>query len=232
MAKSTHYSDCIEQGLNGITNDATVVSFGPAVSRPDILLHSCCGPCSTAVVERLAPRFRITLYFCNSNIDDEAEYLRRLEAQKQFVESYNASDMGGQVELVCAPYAPQAFLKLVEGTEGCAEGGARCRRCIYDRLEKTAEYAALHGFEHFSTTLSVSRHKSHETILEAGKALALRYGLTFEDGDYKKGGGEQRSAELARAYGLYRQDYCGCRFSRRAASPGDGDEGDAGGNRG
>ncbi|MCL1895188.1 MAG: epoxyqueuosine reductase QueH [Clostridiales bacterium] len=222
MAKSTHYSDLLEQGLNDITNDAAVVSFGPDVLRPAILLHSCCGPCSTAVVERLAPRFRITLYFCNSNIDDEAEYLRRLEGQKQFVESYNASGMGGQLELICAPYTPQAFLRLVQGTEGLEEGGARCRRCIYDRLEKTAEYAALHGYEYFSTTLSVSRHKSYEMVLEAGKALALRYGLAFEDGDYKKLGGEQRSAELARAYGLYRQDYCGCRFSMRAASQGDG----------
>ena len=220
MPKSTHCSDCLEQSLNDISNDAPVVPFGPDVSRPAILLHSCCGPCSAAVVERLAPRFRVALYFCNSNIDDEAEYLRRLEAQKQFVESYNASGMGGQVELVCAPYAPMAFLKLVEGTEGCAEGGARCRRCIYDRLEKTAEYAALHGFEYFSTTLSVSRHKSYGMVLEAGKALALRYGLTFEDGDYKKFGGEQRSAELARAYGLYRQDYCGCRFSKVAAPQG------------
>ena len=222
MAKSTHCSDFLGQGIDGADDGAAVVPFGPDVLRPAILLHSCCGPCSTAVVERLAPRFRIALYFCNSNIDDETEYLRRLEAQKQFVERYNASGMEGQIELICAPYTPLAFLKLVEGTEGCMEGGARCRRCIHDRLEKTAEYAALHGYEYFSTTLSVSRHKSYEMVLSAGKALALRYGLVFEDGDYKKSGGELRSAELARAYGLYRQDFCGCRFSKGAASPGDG----------
>ena len=224
MAKSTHYSNAFEQGFSDTPREAEVASFEPEVSRPAILLHTCCGPCSTAVVERLAPRFRIVLYFCNSNIDDEGEYIRRLEAQKRFVESYNASDMGGQIELICAPYAPLAFLKLVEGTEDCAEGGARCRRCIHDRLEKTAGYAALHGFEYFSTTLSVSRYKSYEMIQEAGKAIALRYGIIFEDGDYKKYGGEQRSAELAKAYGLYRQDYCGCRFSQRAAQGRTADE--------
>ena len=216
MAKSTHYSNIVERVSGEITHDTGVTSFESAVSRPAILLHSCCGPCSTAVVEKLAQRFRITLYFCNSNIDDEAEYLRRLEAQKQFVERYNASDMGDPIELICAPYAPQAFLKLVEGTEECAEGGARCRRCIHDRLEKTAEYAALHDFEYFSTTLSVSRHKSYEMIQEEGKSIALRYVLTFEDSDHKKGGGEERSIELAKAYGLYRQNYCGCRFSKGA----------------
>ena len=225
MAKSTHYSDVFEQRPGEAARGAEAAAFEPEVLRPAILLHSCCGPCSTAVVERLAPRFRIALYFCNSNIDDEAEYLRRLEAQRQFVERYNASDMGGQLELICAPYASAAFLKLVEGTEGCAEGGARCRRCIHDRLEKTAEYAALHGYEYFSTTLSVSRHKSYEMIREAGMAIALRYGLTFEDGDFKKGGGGRRADELAKAYGLYRQGYCGCRFSKRDEGQDSGEAG-------
>ena len=197
--------------------------------KPAILLHSCCGPCSTAVVEQLAPRFRIALYFCNSNIDDEAEYRKRLEAQMEFVKHYNASpETAEPIELICAPYAPQAFLKLISGTEGCEEGGARCRRCISDRLEKTAEYAALYSYEYFSTTLSVSRYKSHDMILELGKALALRYGLTFEGSDFKKGGGEQRSAELAKMYGLYRQAYCGCRFSRREPGERTGSAGDGG----
>ncbi|MDR3364782.1 MAG: epoxyqueuosine reductase QueH [Clostridiales Family XIII bacterium] len=194
-------------------------AFGePAVLRPSLLLHSCCGPCSTAVCERLAPGFRITVYFCNSNIDDEAEYKRRLEAEQKFVRQYNAS--GKMIEplgLVCAPYAPKAFLRLARGLEGCAEGGARCRACIADRLEKTAAFAALNGYGAFSTTLSVSRHKNYEMIRGIGKALALRYRLAFEGADFKKGGGEQRSIELSKAYGLYRQNYCGCRFSKAEA---------------
>ena len=188
-----------------------------AVAAPGLLLHACCGPCSTAVVEKLAPRFRVTLYFCNSNIDDEAEYKKRLEALKEFVQRYNASPdrAGAPLSLVCAPYAPEAFLKMVEGLESCDEGGARCRLCIQDRLEKTAAFASMNGFEHFSTTLSVSRHKSHRMIQELGNALALRYGLSFVDEDFKQGGGEQRAAGLARAYGLYRQNFCGCRFSKK-----------------
>jgi len=199
------------------TGQEMAAIFGePEVAKPALLLHTCCGPCSTAVVERLAPRFRITLYFCNSNIDDEEEYKKRLEAQKQFVESYNASpDKAGPIALVCAPYAPLAFRKLVAGFEADPEGGARCRLCIEDRLQKTAAYAAMNGFEYFSTALSVSRHKNFEMILGIGNVLALQYNLTFVGEDFRKGDGEKRSIELAKAYGLYRQNYCGCCFSKR-----------------
>ena len=200
-----------------MTDEAGAAFSEPAVQLPALLLHSCCGPCSTAVVEQLAPRFRVTIFFCNSNIDDEAEYKKRLEAQKEFVERYNASpDRATEpLSLVCAPYAPAAFLKLVQGFEDCAEGGARCRLCIGDRLEKSAAYAAMNGYEYFSTTLSVSRHKNYGVISELGKALAVRYGLTFVDEDFKQGGGAERAALLAKSYGLYKQNYCGCRFSKR-----------------
>jgi len=208
-----------DQGVSSIASREEGAAFAePVVSRPAILLHTCCGPCCSAVVERLSPRFRIALYFCNSNIDDEAEYKKRLKIQRQYVEQYNASvKKADPIVLICAPYAPAAFLKLVKGKEECEEGGARCRLCMHDRLEKTAEYTIMNGYEHFSTTLSVSRHKNYVMILELGNALALRYGLSFEIGDYKKGGGEQRSIELARAFGLERQNYCGCRFSKRQA---------------
>ena len=195
----------------------TGIAFGdPSLGRPTILLHSCCGPCSTAVVERLAPRFRITIYFCNSNIEDEAEYLKRLDAQKDYIARYNASvRLNEPISLVCAPYTPAAFLKLVRGFESAPEGGDRCRLCIGDRLEKTAAFAAMNGYEYFTTTLSVSRHKNYEMIAELGKALALRYSLSFMDDDFKRGGGDQRSTLLAKSYGLYRQNYCGCSFSKR-----------------
>ena len=209
----------LRQGISSIINqDGAAAYTQPVVLRPALLLHSCCGPCSTAVVETLASRFRIALYFCNSNIDDEAEYKKRLETQKQFVEQYNASGSKTEpITLICATYAPSAFLDLVRGTEDCEEGGARCRLCISDRLEKTAMFALMNGYEYFSTTLSVSRFKNHQMILEFGKALALKYGLSFEGGDYKKGGGESRSIALAKAYGLERQNYCGCRFSKHSA---------------
>ena len=208
-----------EQNVSSEITGEEVTAFAePVVSRPAILLHTCCGPCSTAVVERLALRFRIALFFCNSNIDDEEEYKKRLETLKQYVEQYNASDKKTEpLVLISAPYMPSAFLKLIEGLEECEEGGARCRLCISDRLEKTATYAVMNGYEYYSTTLSVSRHKNHEMILELGKAFALRYGLSFEGGDFKKGGGEQRSIELAKAFGLERQNYCGCRFSKNQA---------------
>jgi len=208
-----------ESGISSIIEQEEGGSFiEPTVSKPALLLHSCCGPCSTAVVERLAPRFRLTLYFCNSNIDDEAEYIKRLDIQKRFVELYNTSGFRAEpINIICAPYTPATFLQLVEGKEDCEEGGERCRLCIHDRLEKTAAFAVMNGFDHFSTTLSVSRHKNHEMILSLGTALALMYGVSFEGSDFKKNGGEQRSIELAKAYGLERQNYCGCRFSKKQA---------------
>jgi predicted adenine nucleotide alpha hydrolase (AANH) superfamily ATPase len=184
--------------------------------RPALLLHSCCGPCSTAVVERLAQRFWITVYFCNSNIDDEEEYKRRLAAQKQFIDAYNVSESCAEpIAFVCAPYAPEAFLRSVEGLGSSPEGGPRCRICIRDRLEKTAAFAAMNGFEYFTTTLSVSPRKDFEMICGIGREVAVRYGLSFVAEDFKKQNGFKRSIELSAAYCLYRQDYCGCRFSKR-----------------
>ena len=188
----------------------------PRPERPALLLHTCCGPCSTAVVERLSRRFWLTLYFCNSNITEEEEYRRRLDAQRAFVDAYNASaECAEPLSLIAAPYAPEAFLEAVSGLEAEPEGGARCRVCVRDRLERTAAYAALHGFDTFSTTLSVSPHKDFVMISELGRELALRYGLSFLAEDFKKQDGFRRSAILSEAYGLYRQSYCGCRFSKR-----------------
>ena len=187
----------------------------PEIVRPALLLHSCCGPCSTAVVERLNVRFRITIYFCNSNIDDEQEYNKRLESQRRFVETWNASDHdGGPIGLVAASYTPGAFLESVRGFENEKEGGKRCKICINDRLDKTAAFAAMNGFESFTTTLSVSPHKDFGLIKELGNALAMRYRINFLAEDFKKQNGFGRSCELARVYDLYRQPYCGCRFSK------------------
>jgi len=206
-----------EQGINSAAGKEGASFQESSLAVPAILLHSCCGPCSAAVIESLALRFQITVYYCNSNIDDQAEYLKRLESQKRAIDLYNNSPdrTGDPVALVCAPYAPESFLQMVKGLEGHPEGGERCRLCIGDRLEKTAVYAALHGIESFTTALSVSRHKNYRMISELGKALALRYGVAFIDEDFKLGGGSERAVFFAKLYDLYRQNYCGCRFSKR-----------------
>jgi predicted adenine nucleotide alpha hydrolase (AANH) superfamily ATPase len=181
-----------------------------------ILLHSCCGPCSTAVAERLAADFGITLFFYNPNITDRDEYERRLEAQRRFLEKYNMlPDTNRKIDLAVGAYEPEEFFARVRGLETEPEGGARCTVCFEMRLERTAEYAALHGFERFTTTLSVSPHKDFELIRDIGMRLAMKFGLAFHPEDFKKNDGYRRSAELSRAYGLYRQNYCGCEFSRR-----------------
>lgn len=204
------------EGISQVNTGQTPAEYHePAPQKPALLLHSCCGPCSTAVVERLSVRFRITIYFCNSNIDNEEEYNNRLRAQRLFVETWNASDHEGDpVFLSVAPYRPEAFLESVKGHEEDKEGGARCRICIQDRMEKTAAFAAMHGFEYFTSTLSVSPHKDFGLIREIGQALALRYRVSFLAEDFKKQNGFARSCELAGIYGLYRQNYCGCRFSK------------------
>jgi predicted adenine nucleotide alpha hydrolase (AANH) superfamily ATPase len=170
------------------------------------------------VVERLAASYDVTLFFYNPNIDDEAEYRRRLEAQKQFVERFNASRKfldTARVRLVVGPYEPQQFLCEVAGHEEDPEAGARCAICFRMRLFKTAEYAVLHGFSLFTTTLSVSPHKDAQLLAKIGTEAAFAYGISYLPEDFKKQNGFGRSAELARAYELYRQNYCGCTFSKR-----------------
>lgn len=178
-------------------------------SRPRLLLHSCCGPCSSAVIERLAPRFDLTVYYYNPNIAPEEEYRRRLAVQRELVEK-----LGGAV-LVEGEYEPAVFLAAVRGLEGEPEGGARCTECFRLRLEATARRAAEGGFDFFCTTLTVSPHKDAGRINAISEALAARYGVAALPADFKKREGYKRSIELSKAYGLYRQNYCGCPFSGR-----------------
>jgi predicted adenine nucleotide alpha hydrolase (AANH) superfamily ATPase len=188
----------------------------PEPRKRTILVHSCCGPCSTSVVERLVRDHLVTLFFYNPNITDEDEYRRRLDAQRTFVEIFNASpDSPSRVGLTVGPYDPGVYYRICEGYEQEPEGGARCERCISLRLVRTAEYASLHGFDRFTTTLSVSPLKDHSVIATIGKRLMMQYGVDFLAEDFKKNNGYARSVELARAYGLYRQTYCGCEFARR-----------------
>lgn len=190
--------------------------FRKSIDKPKLLLHSCCGPCSTSVVERLVDEFDVTVFFYNPCITDEKEYRRRYEAQVSFIEQFNIENAGKtRVYLREGGYRPAEFFSAVEGFEKEPEGGARCHICFRQRLEKTAGTASLSGYDYFGTTLTVSPHKSYKIISETGRQLALRYGLTFLDRDFKKKDGFKRSIELSAKYGLYRQDYCGCEYSKR-----------------
>ena len=190
--------------------------FGETTEKPKLLLHSCCGPCSTAVIERLTDEFDVTVFFYNPCITEEKEYRLRRSAQLQYLEKFNEENAG--VTRVCfmeLDYRPRDFLEAVRGLEDEPEGGARCSVCFRQRLEKTAETASLSGYDYFGTTLTVSPHKDYKLISRIGGELALRYRLSFLDRDFKKKDGFKRSVELSKKYGLYRQNYCGCKYSNR-----------------
>ena len=189
--------------------DAVLKTLGDA--RPRLLLHACCGPCSSAVLEQLCQYFDITVLYYNPNTWPAEEYYRRGEELKKFVAA--AHPLG--VTVVEDTYDPQEFYTAVQGLEAEPEGGNRCLQCFWQRLEKTAETCALAGCDYFGTTLTVSPHKNYEIISRIGRKLAVRYSVSFVDQDFKKKDGFKRSIELSKAYGLYRQNYCGCQYSKR-----------------
>ena len=172
-----------------------------------LLLHSCCGPCSTRCIEALKDVFRVTVLYYNPNITDPAEYEKRKAEQMRFL-----SESGWARWLDC-PYDPQEFFAVAAGYEGEPEGGARCTRCFQLRLSYTAQRAKQEGFGWFGTTLSVSPHKDAVRLNELGEKIAAETGVRWLYADFKKQNGYLRSTELARQYNLYRQNYCGCIFS-------------------
>ncbi len=175
-------------------------------SRPRLLLHSCCGPCSSAVLERLAPHFDLTVYYYNPNIDPETEYRRRADEQRRLLDELGFS-------MIEADYIPAEFEAI--GLADEPEGGRRCKACYALRLEHSARYAEQHGYGWLCTTLSVSPHKNAAWINELGQAVCDRYGLHWLVSDFKKKNGYLRSLQLSQQYDLYRQTWCGCRFSRQ-----------------
>ena len=185
-------------------------------TKPSLLLHSCRGPCSTAVIERLADRYRLKVYFYNPNITDPGEYERRLKAQRQVIEKFNRDRSAEDaVALFEGTYDPERFLKAVQGLEGEPENGARCDVCFRLRMEETARVAERQGFDEFATTLSVSPHKNTGRINAVGYELEKNVSASFLDESFKKRDGFRRSVELSKEYGIYRQNYCGCVFSKR-----------------
>lgn len=177
---------------------------------PTLLLHSCCGPCSSSVLEKLTDVFRVTIYYYNPNIYPDLEYQRRWEEQQQLLEKLTPRYSLAWFE---GTYRPEDFYDQIRGLEQIPEGGERCFRCYELRLQNTAETAKRLNFEFFTTTLSVSPHKNSAKLNEIGKKLAEQYGVNYLYSDFKKKNGYKRSLELSAVYGLYRQDYCGCVYS-------------------
>ena len=181
---------------------------GASGRKPRLLLQACCGPCSASSLEQLGEVFQLTILYYNPNTWPEAEFLRR-EAALEMV-------LARQVrppELLVPTYDHGEFLAAARGLEKEPKGGARCEACWHLRLERTAQIAAEKGFEWIGTTLTVGPTKKAAVINPIGEALAAEYGLRWLPADFKKGGGYQRSLELSREMGLYRQDYCGCEFA-------------------
>lgn len=181
-----------------------------------VLLHSCCGPCSTACIERLLPDYKVTVFFYNPNITDRDEYERRREAQIKFIQAYNEKlPEEDRVEFIEGEYLPDDFFEVCSGFSNEPEGGRRCTECFKLRMERTAQVALKTGNAMFGTTLTVSPHKNYMLISAIGTSLAELYGVEFLDVDFKKKAGFQRSIQMSKEYGLYRQNYCGCVYSLR-----------------
>ena len=174
-----------------------------------LLLHACCAPCSSAVLEYLTRHFDITLFYYNPNIHPEEEYFKRAGELPKLLMCAGMEDVG----LIVSEYDPGEFFAAAEGLESEPEGGARCEKCFDLRLSKTAQAAAENGFDYFATTLTVSPHKNAPLINSIGELLSAQYGIPWLPSDFKKRDGYLRSIRLCQEYGIYRQCWCGCAFS-------------------
>ena len=172
-----------------------------------LLLHSCCGPCSTQVIDVLKEHFDLTVYYCNPNIDCQEEFNHRLSEQKRY-----CKEVG--VQVIEEPFYPKCFFDAIKGYEQDKEGGHRCSICFELRLRQTAKKALSTGFDIFATTLTVSPYKNSSIINNIGEKIALEEGIDFYPGDFKKKDGYKKSIEFSKKYNLYRQNYCGCIYSK------------------
>ena len=183
-------------------------------SAPTLFLHSCCAPCSSYVLEYLRMYFRITVFYYNPNISMETEYRKRVSEQKRLIAAYNEKKCGYHIEIVEGDYEPGRFYEITRGLEQCPEGGERCFACYELRLRETARRAQAEKYDYFTTTLTISPLKNAVKLNGIGEQLAAEYGVSWLPSDFKKKGGYQRSVELSKEYDLYRQDYCGCVYSK------------------
>lgn len=183
-----------------------------SVIKKRILLHSCCGPCSTAVIQRLLPDYDITVFYFNPNITNFKEYEHRKTEQIRFLREF-CQTSGEKVDFLEGAYDTDVYYSAVKGLEQEPEGGLRCAVCFRVRLQATARAAKELGFDCFDTTLSVSPHKNFSVISRIGREIAVEYGVNYIQGNYKKQEGYNLSVAISKDYNLYRQDYCGCDFS-------------------
>ena len=179
---------------------------------PRVLLHSCCGPCSSSVLEYITQYFDVTLLWYNPNLYPKEEFDRRFKTQVELIEKMGLAD---KVDILAEPWKSEDYYRRVKGLENEPEGGKRCAECFRLRLLETARLAKHYGYDYFCTTLTLSRHKDAVLINTIGEEIAKAVGVSWLPSDFKKRNGENRSIELSEQYGLYRQLYCGCEFSLR-----------------
>ncbi len=216
-----NYSKELEKRIEGFQKNG---------ERPQLLLHACCAPCSSYCLEYLREYFDVTVFFYNPNITEEAEYRKRVIEEKRLIAEYNAQvdkqdfegmnsdEKAGKIGIIEGEYRPSDFYEAARGYEDCKEGGERCRKCFELRLRETARVAKEQGFKYFTTTLTISPLKNADVLNEVGQEAAREIcgdgGAEFLPSDFKKKNGYKRSIELSRMFDLYRQDFCGCSFSK------------------
>lgn len=183
-------------------------------THPSLLLHACCAPCSSYVLEYLNKYFDITVFFYNPNISPKSEFDYRVSEVKRLIREQPHER---EISFIEAEYDCDRFFEMAKGMEDLKEGGERCFKCYELRLRRTAAEAKKLGFDYFTTTLSISPHKNAQKLNEIGKMLSDEYGVNYLFSDFKKRNGYKRSCELSLEYNLYRQNYCGCIFSKREA---------------
>ncbi|WP_334307203.1 epoxyqueuosine reductase QueH [Anaerotignum sp.] len=194
--------------------DKTLKQLELSKERPKLLLHSCCAPCSSYVLEYLSTYFHITVFYYNPNISPQEEFVFRAKEQQKLIEQM---PLASPVSFLLGEYDTDAFFSLAKGHETEPEGGPRCKACYLLRLRKTAEEAKKRGFDYFTTTLTISPHKDAQAINHIGKQLAVEYNIPYLFSDFKKRNGFRRSCQLSETYQLYRQNYCGCPYSKKEA---------------
>lgn len=179
---------------------------------PTLFLHSCCAPCSSYVLQYLSQYFKITVFYYNPNIYPDEEYYKRVEEQKQFINQFPAKN---KIDFIEGNFDKNRFYDMAKGLENVREGGERCFKCYELRLRESAQMASTLGFDYFTTTLSISPLKNAAKLNEIGLRLAEQYNIKYLVSDFKKKNGYKRSVEISQQYNMYRQDYCGCIFSKQ-----------------
>ena len=193
--------------------DKTIEQHVSRNETPSLLLHACCAPCSSYVLEYLSQFFNITVFYYNPNITEEPEYRKRVAEEQRLISELPAKN---KISFIEGRYDPERFFEMAKGKEDIPEGGARCFDCYRLRIAETADIAKQHGFDYFTTTLSISPLKNAQKLNEIGGEEAERTGVPYLFSDFKKREGYKRSIQLSAQYNLYRQNYCGCIYSKKS----------------